>query len=95
MTREYMTDDQRFASRRPDVLVYQTDVLAEDASEHEQRANLLRQTAQLEEARLGRREAAFEHLCAALSELPNDASRDSDLVRLGSELIGGARTPPL
>ena len=30
MTREYMTDDQRFASRRPDVLVYQTDVLAED-----------------------------------------------------------------
>ena len=30
MTREYMTDDQRFASRRPDVLSYQTDVLAED-----------------------------------------------------------------
>ncbi|ALJ01131.1 X-Pro dipeptidyl-peptidase [Rufibacter tibetensis] len=30
MTREYMTDDQRFASRRPDVLVYQTDVLTED-----------------------------------------------------------------
>ncbi|MFQ6112773.1 MAG: CocE/NonD family hydrolase [bacterium] len=27
MTREYMTDDQRFAARRPDVLVYQTDVL--------------------------------------------------------------------
>jgi len=26
-TREYMTDDQRFAARRPDVLVYQTDVL--------------------------------------------------------------------
>lgn len=30
MTTEYMTDDQRFAGRRPDVLVYQTDVLAED-----------------------------------------------------------------
>ncbi len=30
MTREYMTDDQRFASRRGDVLVYQTDVLTED-----------------------------------------------------------------
>jgi putative CocE/NonD family hydrolase len=30
MTREYMTDDQRFASRRPDVLAYQTDVLTED-----------------------------------------------------------------
>lgn len=30
MTREYMTDDQRFASRRPDVLVYQTDVLEEN-----------------------------------------------------------------
>ncbi|MBM3834626.1 MAG: CocE/NonD family hydrolase [Verrucomicrobia bacterium] len=30
MTREYMTDDQRFASRRPDVLVYQTDVLEND-----------------------------------------------------------------
>ncbi|WP_207435853.1 CocE/NonD family hydrolase [Sabulibacter ruber] len=30
MTREYMTDDQRFASRRPDVLTYQTDVLTED-----------------------------------------------------------------
>ncbi|HEY0041515.1 MAG TPA: CocE/NonD family hydrolase [Flavisolibacter sp.] len=29
-TREYMTDDQRFASRRPDVLVFQTDVLTED-----------------------------------------------------------------
>ena len=29
-TREYMTDDQRFASRRPDVMVYQTDILAED-----------------------------------------------------------------
>ena len=29
-TREYMTDDQRFASRRPDVLVYQTDVLTTD-----------------------------------------------------------------
>ncbi len=26
-TREYMSDDQRFAARRPDVLVYQTDVL--------------------------------------------------------------------
>jgi putative CocE/NonD family hydrolase len=29
-TREYMTDDQRFASRRPDVIVFQTDVLKED-----------------------------------------------------------------
>ena len=29
MTREYMTDDQRFAGRRPDVLVYQTAVLDE------------------------------------------------------------------
>jgi putative CocE/NonD family hydrolase len=29
-TREYMTDDQRFASRRPDVLVFQTDPLNED-----------------------------------------------------------------
>jgi putative CocE/NonD family hydrolase len=29
-TREYMTDDQRFAARRPDVLVFQTDVLTED-----------------------------------------------------------------
>jgi uncharacterized protein len=27
-TREYMCDDQRFAARRPDVLVYQTEVLA-------------------------------------------------------------------
>lgn len=27
MTRKYMTDDQRFASRRPDVLTYQTEVL--------------------------------------------------------------------
>lgn len=26
----YMTDDQRFAARRPDVLVYTTDILAED-----------------------------------------------------------------
>ncbi|CAN5181731.1 CocE/NonD family hydrolase [soil metagenome] len=30
MTREYMTDDQRFAGRRPDVLVYRTDVLTQD-----------------------------------------------------------------
>ena len=29
-TREYMTDDQRFAGRRPDVLTFQTDVLTED-----------------------------------------------------------------
>jgi len=30
MTREYMTDDQRFAARRPDVLAYQTPVLEND-----------------------------------------------------------------
>ena len=29
-TREYMTDDQRFASRRPDVVVFQTDTLTQD-----------------------------------------------------------------
>lgn len=29
MTREYMTDDQRFAARRPDVLTYQTEALTE------------------------------------------------------------------
>lgn len=29
-TREYMIDDQRFASRRPDVKTYQTDILKED-----------------------------------------------------------------
>jgi putative CocE/NonD family hydrolase len=29
-SREYMIDDQRFASRRPDVKVYQTDILMED-----------------------------------------------------------------
>ncbi len=32
MTREYMTADQRFAAERPDVLVYQTDVLEEDVT---------------------------------------------------------------
>lgn len=31
-TREYMTDDQRFASRRTDVLTYQTPVLEEDVT---------------------------------------------------------------
>jgi len=31
-TREYMCDDQRFASRRPDVLTYQTDVLDESVT---------------------------------------------------------------
>lgn len=30
MTRTYMTDDQRFASRRPDVMVYQTEPLDDD-----------------------------------------------------------------
>ena len=30
MTNEYMTDDQRFAARRPDVLVYQSDILTDD-----------------------------------------------------------------
>lgn len=30
MTREYMTDDQRFASRRPDVLSWKTEILSED-----------------------------------------------------------------
>ncbi len=29
-TKEYMTDDQRFASRRPDVLTFQTDILDKD-----------------------------------------------------------------
>lgn len=32
MTVEYMLDDQRFASSRPDVLVYQTDALEEDVT---------------------------------------------------------------
>ncbi len=32
MTAEYMIADQRFASRRPDVLVYQTEVLEEDVT---------------------------------------------------------------
>ncbi len=32
MRYEYMTDDQRFAATRPDVLVYQTDVLTEDVT---------------------------------------------------------------
>lgn len=32
MTTRYMTDDQRFASRRPDVLVYQTEPLPEDVT---------------------------------------------------------------
>ncbi len=31
-TKEYMIDDQRFAARRPDVLVFQTDVLNEDVT---------------------------------------------------------------
>jgi putative CocE/NonD family hydrolase len=31
-TAEYMTDDQRFAARRPDVMVYQTEVLSEDVT---------------------------------------------------------------
>lgn len=30
MPNEYMTDDQRFAARRPDVLVYQTEAMKED-----------------------------------------------------------------
>ena len=29
-TREYMTDDQRFAGRRPDVMVFETDILKKD-----------------------------------------------------------------
>jgi len=29
-TTEYMTDDQRFAAKRPDVMVYQTDILTDD-----------------------------------------------------------------
>jgi len=32
MTSNYMTEDQRFAAERPDVLVYQTDPLAEDVT---------------------------------------------------------------
>ena len=31
-SREYMTDDQRFAGRRPDVLVFKTDLLNEDVT---------------------------------------------------------------
>src|SRR6185295_2146440 len=32
MSRQHMVDDQRFASSRPDVLVYQTDVLEDDVT---------------------------------------------------------------
>jgi putative CocE/NonD family hydrolase len=32
MTREHMTDDQRFAASRPDVVVYQTELLEEDVT---------------------------------------------------------------
>jgi putative CocE/NonD family hydrolase len=32
MRAEYMTDDQRFAARRPDVLVYQSEILDEDVT---------------------------------------------------------------
>ncbi|HEY3287801.1 MAG TPA: CocE/NonD family hydrolase [Gemmatimonadaceae bacterium] len=32
MPRDYITDDQRFASRRPDVLTYQSDVLTQDVT---------------------------------------------------------------
>jgi len=32
MTREYMTDDQRFASRRPDVVTFSTEVLERDVT---------------------------------------------------------------
>jgi putative CocE/NonD family hydrolase len=32
MTREHMLDDQRFASSRPDVLVYKTDMLEQDVT---------------------------------------------------------------
>ena len=32
MTKEHMTDDQRFSANRTDVLVYQTDVLTEDVT---------------------------------------------------------------
>lgn len=32
MTREHMVDDQRFASTRPDVLVYESDILEEDVT---------------------------------------------------------------
>src|SRR5262249_34913197 len=32
MTYEYMTDDQRFSASRPDVVVYQSDVLTEDVT---------------------------------------------------------------
>ena len=31
-TREYMTDDQRFAARRPDVMVYESEILTEDVN---------------------------------------------------------------
>ncbi len=31
-TREYMTDDQRFAARRPDVMIYQSEILTEDVT---------------------------------------------------------------
>jgi putative CocE/NonD family hydrolase len=32
MTREYMTDDQRFGTKRPDVVVFQTELLEEDVT---------------------------------------------------------------
>jgi tetratricopeptide (TPR) repeat protein len=56
------------------------------AADGKQRAVLLRQTAHLEEARLERAADAFEHLCAALLEEPQDASSDPELLRMAGEL---------
>lgn len=64
MTREYMTDDQRFASRRPDVVTYQTPILEEDIT----LAGGL--TAQLWVSTTG---SASDWVVKLIDVLPNDA----------------------
>lgn len=77
MTREYMTDDQRFASRRPDVLTYRSEPLDDDVTI----AGDL-----LAELWVSTSESAADWVVKVIDEFPPDAEDPDDLeegVRMG------------
>ncbi len=70
MTREYMTDDQRFASRRPDVLTYRSEPLDDDVT----LAGDL-----LAELWVSTSESAADWVVKVIDEFPPDAEDPDDL----------------
>lgn len=78
MTTEYMTDDQRFASHRPDVLTYQTDVLDKD---------LTVAGPVLSDLRVSTNQGDADWIVKLIDVFPNNASDHSNMT--SGEHMGG------